>query len=221
MSRYPGIGIEEARVLGCLIEKQITTPEYYPLTLNALVLACNQKNNRYPVVFFDEEIVRFALDVLRQQKLVAMVSEAGARATKYKHYAPAVLGIDEAETAVLCELLLRGPQTPGELRTRAERMYSFPDLNQVQQILDRLSSPAEDSLVVKLPLVPGTKESRYMHTLCGPPAQTFAEGEIPAAEPRGEQRTNRLTTLETEVSLLKSQLQELRQEFDSFRRQLE
>ena len=156
----------EVRVLGALIEKDITTPDYYPLSLNALVNACNQKNNRDPVMTLDEDAVRAALDSLQLQRLAGPASGADSRVTKYEHRLQEVFNFDRREIAVLCVLLLRGAQTPGELRGRSERMYRFEELEDVHAALDRLSQ-REPPLVAVLPRQPGTKESRYMHLLSG------------------------------------------------------
>src|SRR5690242_11863623 len=150
----------EARVLGSLIEKDITTPDYYPLSLNALVNACNQKNNRDPVMTLDEGSVRDALSSLQEKRLAGPASGADSRVTKYEHRLQEVFNFDRRETAVICVLLLRGPQTPGELRGRSDRMYHFETLDDVESTLKRLM---DRQLVVVLPRQPGTKESRYMH----------------------------------------------------------
>src|SRR5580693_4286025 len=156
----------EVRVLGALIEKDITTPDYYPLSLNALVNACNQKNNRDPVMMLDEEAVRGALDSLQAQGMAGSAGGADSRVTKYEHRLQEVFNFDRREIAILCVLLLRGAQTPGEVRGRAERMYRFETLEDVHGALDRLSQ-REPALVAVLPRQPGTKESRYMHLLSG------------------------------------------------------
>lgn len=215
---------EEARVLGCLIEKQITTPEYYPLTLNALVAACNQKNNRSPLVMWEERTVVRALDMLREKKLASMITEAGARVPKYKHNAAEVIGLDEKDVAVLCELLVRGPQTVGELRTRCERMVAFVDLAQVQTVLDGLAARTQGPLVVKLPRQPGTKESRFSHLLSGePPA--IPEGELAApAEPARlavQAENERIAKLEQDVAALRQELADLRQQVTDFKKAFE
>src|SRR6516162_2130614 len=156
----------EARVLGALVEKDITTPDYYPLSLNALVNACNQKNNRDPVMSLDEASVREALRRLQEKHLAGPAGGADSRVTKYEHRIQEVFNFTRAETAVLCVLLLRGPQTPGELRGRTERMYRFEELSDVQATLQRLIE-RDPALVKMLPRQPGTKESRYAHLLCG------------------------------------------------------
>ena len=156
----------EARVLGALIEKDITTPDYYPLSLNALVNACNQKNNREPVMSLDEDAVRQALDALHAQNLAGPAGGADSRVTKYEHRLQEVFNFNRGETAILCVLLLRGPQTPGELRGRTERMHRFEALDEVNSALQRLIQ-REPPIVRILPRQPGTKEARYMHLLSG------------------------------------------------------
>src|SRR5215469_14172756 len=161
----------EARVLGSLIEKDITTPDYYPLSLNALVNACNQKNNREPVMNLDENAVRDALSSLQEKRFAGPASGADSRVTKYEHRLQEVFNFDRREIAIICVLLLRGAQTPGELRGRGERMYSFEALEDVESTLDRLMD-REPPLVTVLARQPGTKESRYMHLFSGDaPAQ--------------------------------------------------
>jgi len=156
----------ECRLLGSLVEKEVTTPEYYPLSLNALVNACNQKSNRDPVMNLDEAAVRDALDSLETQSLVRSVSPADSRVTKYEHRLQEAFNFYRHETAILCLLLLRGPQTLGELRTRSDRMHSFDDLSAVQSSLQHLMK-REPPLVQALPRQPGTKETRYAHLLSG------------------------------------------------------
>ncbi len=214
---------EEARVLGCLIEKQIATPEYYPMSLNSLVAACNQKNNRNPLVAWDEKTVVRALDSLRDKKLASMISEAGARVPKYKHNANEMIGLDEKDIAVLCELLVRGPQTVGELRTRGERMFAFGDLSHVQAVLDGFAS-RQPALVAKLPRQPGTKENRYLHLLSGPPP-AVPEGEtIAPIEPARlavQADNERIAKLEQEITALRQEIAELRQLFADFKKSFE
>src|SRR3989440_9399366 len=156
----------EVRVLGSLIEKDITTPDYYPLSLNALVNACNQKNNRDPVMILDEESVRIALSSLQEKRLAGPAAGADSRVTKYEHRLQEVFNFDRREIAVICVLLLRGPQTPGELRGRAERMYRFETLDDVQSGLQRLME-RQPPLVRVLSGQPGTKDSRYTHLFSG------------------------------------------------------
>jgi uncharacterized protein YceH (UPF0502 family) len=161
----------EVRVLGCLLEKQRTTPDAYPLSLNALRLACNQSTNREPVVDYDEALIRDALERLQRRGLTRFASGAGSRAAKFRHLLAEALPMDSAEQAVLCVLMLRGAQTPGELKQRGERMHPFADLSEVQQTLQRLS---ERELVMRLDRRPGQKEERYAHRL-GEPADDHEE----------------------------------------------
>jgi uncharacterized protein len=201
----------EVRVLGALLEKEITTPEYYPLSLNALVNACNQKSNRDPAVNFDEATVEQALHSLRDKGLLLSITGAGSRVQKYAHRISEKLNLGRPELAILCELMLRGPQTLGELRTRAERMHPFDDLDQVQSVIDRLPE-----LITKLERRPGEKESRFAHLLSGAPAVSQPEAETPVPL-----RHDRITTLETEVAQLRQELEDLRQQFAGFRKQFE
>jgi uncharacterized protein YceH (UPF0502 family) len=205
----------EVRVLGALIEKDITTPDYYPLSLNALVNACNQKNNRDPVMRLEEDAVRGALDLLQGQRLAGPASGADSRVTKYEHRLQEVFNFDRREMAILCVLLLRGAQTPGELRGRAERMYRFEGLEDVHGALDRLSQ-REPPLVAVLPRQPGTKESRYMHLFSGNAA---AAEPVRAAENPVNQ--DRLTILESEVAELREEIAGIQEQLAAFRKQLE
>lgn len=211
---------EELRVLGALIEKQLTTPEYYPLTLNAIVAACNQKNNRDPVVAYDEAIVVRTLDRLRDRHLASMVTTAGSRVPKYKHLFPETIGLDARDTAVMCELMLRGPQTTAELRTRCERFTPMGDLAAVQTVLDGLAQRPVGALVLRLPRQPGQKESRYAHLLGAPPAlDVEAPMEAATVQVRNEQQ--RLEQLESEVASLRTEVAALRDQLEQFRRQFE
>jgi uncharacterized protein YceH (UPF0502 family) len=210
----------EVRVLGALIEKDITTPDYYPLSLNALVNACNQKNNRDPVMTLDEDPVRTALDSLQAQRLAGPASGADSRVTKYEHRLQEVFNFDRREIAILCVLLLRGAQTPGELRGWAERMYRFEELEDVHATLDRLSQ-RQPPLAAVLPRQPGTKESRYMHLLSGnaPPAEVGpARTLISHSHSPGD---DRIAILENEVAELRKELAEMQQQLAAFRRQFE
>lgn len=206
----------EVRVLGALIEKDITTPDYYPLSLNALVNACNQKNNRDPVMTLDEDAVRAALDSLQAQRLAGPASGADSRVTKYEHRMQEVFNFDRREIAVLSVLLLRGAQTPGELRGRTERMYRFEALEDVHATLDRLSQ-REPPLVAMLPRQPGTKESRHMHLLSDVPLAVEAAQLADAAD-RGD---DRITQLEDEVAELRREIAEVQQQLGEFRKQFE
>lgn len=211
---------EELRVLGALIEKQLTTPEYYPLTLNAIVAACNQKNNRDPVVAYDEATVVRALDRLRDRRLAAMVTTAGSRVPKYKHLFPETIGLDARDTAALCELMLRGPQTAAELRSRGERFTPMGELADVLATLDGLAARPAGPLVARLPRQPGQKEGRYAHLLGAPPSM---ESEAPA-EPAAVQARNesqRIAQLEADVAALRAELAAVREQMDAFRRQFD
>jgi uncharacterized protein YceH (UPF0502 family) len=211
----------EVRTLGSLIEKDITTPDYYPLSLNALVNACNQKNNRDPVMTLDEDSVSNALATLQEKRLAGPASGADSRVTKYEHRLQEVFNFDRREIAILCVLLLRGPQTPGELRGRTERTYRFEALDDVTSTLDRLSQ-RQPPLVAVLPRQPGTKESRYMQLFSGdaPPADS-ARTPQPASDPARSCATDRLAHLENEVLELRRELAEMQQQLAAFRKQFE
>ena len=214
----PVLNPMEARVLGALIEKDITTPDYYPLSLNALVNACNQKSNRDPVMSLDENAVRDALYSLNEKGLTGAVSSADSRVSKYEHRLQEKFNLARGETAILCVLLLRGPQTPGELRGRTERMFSFNDLSDVQSALQRLIQ-REGALVKMLARQPGTKEARYAHLLCGEVegAEAASEAVVTSASLDG----SRITRLEIEVGNLKSEISDLRQQLEDFRKQFQ
>jgi uncharacterized protein YceH (UPF0502 family) len=208
----------EARVLGALVEKDITTPDYYPLSLNALINACNQKNNREPVTNFDEETVRLALRNLSDKRLAGPAGGADGRVTKYEHRLQEVFNFTRPETAILCVLLLRGPQTPGELRGRTERMHRFEDLDEVLSGLQQLMR-REPPLAKALGRRPGTKEIRYAHLLSGdveawePPAES--------ASSSGSADAERIIQLEEQVAALRNEIAELRQQMADFRKQFE
>jgi len=209
----------EARVLGCLIEKERLTPENYPLSLHSLTAACNQTTSRDPVVRWNEKTVEEALWNLRQKKLATLVMVAGARVQKFRHHLLDHYQLDPGEVALLCVLLLRGAQTPGELRSRTDRLHPFGVVTDVEASLTRLM---EDShpLVALLPPRPGQKEKRYVQLLSGPPetAETASvESSLPAAAPE----PSRLNLLEAEVATLKSELAGLREAFTSFKQQFE
>jgi uncharacterized protein len=213
----------EMRVLGALVEKEATTPEYYPLSLNALVNACNQKSNREPVMSLDEESVRHALRSLSDQ---ALVRSAGgdSRVAKFEHRLNELYNFHRHEIALLCVLLLRGPQTPGELRTRAERMYAFEDLDGVHSALNLLMR-REPPLVKVLPRQAGTKEARYMHLLGGgaaPPLPTNDDRIFGApAGNSASANAERIAQLEEEVNVLRRELETLREQFASFQKQFQ
>ena len=210
----------ECRVLGSLVEKEITTPEYYPLSLNALVNACNQKSNREPVMTLDEASVRQALHSLDGQSLARSVSASDSRVTKYEHRLQEAFNFYRHESAVLCVLLLRGPQTPGELRTRAERMHPFEDLSAVQSSLQHLMK-REPPLVKILPRQPGTKEARYAHLLSGDVEFAEANTEIASAANSPSLDAGSVAHLEEEIAALRKEIADLKQQFASFRKQFE
>jgi len=206
----------EARVLGALIEKDITTPDYYQLSLNALVNACNQKNNREPVMNLDETAVRDALSSLQEKRLAGPAGGADSRVTKYEHRLQEVFNFDRRETALVCVLLLRAAQTPGELRGRAERMYRFETLDDVQSGLQKLMD-RQPPLVRVLPRQPGTKESRFMHLFSGDIAVDYV---APAfSQPRGESLESRISSLQNELISLRSEVAGLRRELAEFKQQ--
>jgi uncharacterized protein len=213
----------EVRVLGALVEKESTTPEYYPLSLNALVNACNQKSNREPVMTLDEESVRRALRSLSEQ---ALVRSAGgdSRVPKFEHRLNELYNFHRHEIAILCILLLRGPQTPGELRTRAERMYAFEDLEAVHSALHHLMR-REPPLAKILPRQPGTKESRYMHLFSGDTAPVEHATTEPPTEAKNSARISqdgdRVAQLEAEIMELRRELNTLREQFATFQKQFQ
>jgi hypothetical protein len=211
----PLLDSEEVRVLGALIEKEATTPEYYPMSLNALVNACNQKTNRYPVVTYDDEIVLQAIDRLRDKKMAAVIVGSG-RVNKYAQRFSELLNLGRRELALLCTLLLRGPQTLGELAGRSERMHSFEDLEAVEHTLDRLAEHEAGKLVARLARSPGQKEARYAHLLAGEPAEEEAASFAPASSSTG---ADRITALENEVAALRADVGDLRRQLEEFQRQ--
>jgi uncharacterized protein YceH (UPF0502 family) len=212
----------EARVLGSLVEKQLTTPEYYPLTLNSLTLACNQKNNRTPVTAYDEATVAQALETLREKNLAYVFYGSTSRVPKYKHVLPEVMHLSPPELALICVLLLRGAQTPGELATRGFRLHEFSGLEEVESTLNLLISREPDPLVMRLPRQPGQKEARYAHLLSGEPKlEASAEGEGSAAPRRRTGDSERVDKLETEVVTLTMEVRKLQQQFEEFKKQFE
>jgi uncharacterized protein YceH (UPF0502 family) len=204
----------EVRVLGSLLEKEITTPEYYPLSLNALVNACNQKSNRDPLVHYDEETVEDALERLRDKGLLTTVTGAGSRVPKYGHRISDKLNLGRRELAILCELMLRGPQTLGELRGRTERLHKFGETSEVESVIEHMAE-----LVVKLPRRPGEKEVRYAHLLSGEITAVQSGEENPREEP--SPRQERIAALESDVALLRAEMEALKQQFAEFRKQFE
>src|SRR3954454_20262097 len=212
----------EARVLGALVEKEVTTPEYYPLSLNALINACNQRSNREPIMDLDEDDLRQALHGLEDDGLAGRARSADGRVTKYEHWLGEAFNFSRAESALICVLLLRGPQTPGELRGRTERMHRFEEISDVlaglQKLMDR-----EPSLVAVLPRQPGTKESRYAHLMSGPveaaltqpaAAPAYAPPYAPAFTGEATDQDGRIAQLEAAVAQLKSELDGLKKRFD-------
>jgi uncharacterized protein YceH (UPF0502 family) len=213
-----------ARVLGALVEKEITTPEYYPLSLNALVNACNQKSNREPVMDLEDDAVTAALRSLSDLELAGAADTNDSRVRKYEHRLQEAFNFTRPETAVLCVLLLRGPQTPGEIRGRGERLRHFEELSDVQAGLRKLMQ-REPPLVKVLPRQPGTKESRYVHLLCGDVTDSAGEAATLAREPvsvsNGGENADRIARLERELAGLKNEIAELQQQFAQFRKQFE
>ncbi|HEY4842717.1 MAG TPA: DUF480 domain-containing protein [Terriglobales bacterium] len=210
----------EVRVLGSLIEKDITTPEYYPLSLNALMNACNQKSNRDPVMQLDEDAVRDALGGLQQQRMAGPARGADSRVTKYEQRLQEVFNFTRPEIAVLCVLLLRGPQTPGELRGRTERLFHFEALEDVQSALQKLMQ-RDPPLAKVLPRQPGTKESRYAHLLAGDVIEAEVSVQASAAAERNPANADRIARLEEEVAELRREVGELKDQFERLRRQFE
>ena len=219
----PTLNPTELRVLGSLVEKAVTTPDYYPLTLNSLTLACNQLTNRDPVVAYDETTVVRALDGLREKRLATVFSGAESRVAKYKHTLTDALLLTPGEVGLLCVLMLRGPQTLAELRTRTERFQPFESLADVEEALTALSARQPQPLVVKLPRQPGTKEPRYAQLLGGP-IEIASPGTTPPLEPatvavRAED--SRFAKLEAETAALRAEVAELRAQLAEFRKQFE
>ena len=209
----------EVRVLGSLIEKDITTPEYYPLSMNALVNACNQKSNRDPVMQLDEDAVRAALEGLQQHRMAGPARGADSRVTKYEQRLQEVFNFTRAEIAVLCVLLLRGPQTPGELRGRTERLHRFEALDDVQSALQKLMQ-REPPLAKVLARQPGTKESRYAHLFAGDVGEGGAETGSPSLK-QNSGDDDRIGRLEAEVADLRRELGDVKDQVEKFRRQFE
>ena len=214
----------EARILGSLIEKEVTTPDYYPLTVNALLAACNQKNNRAPVVAFDEATLARGVYSLQGKHLLEFFSGASARVLKYRQLLTRHLELAPDEQAVICELLLRGPQTAGELRNRATRLHPFATLEEVQATLERLAARPTGPLIAELPRQPGQKETRVAHLLGdAPPTVEVVQAEIPlpAAMTAVMEESARLAELETRVVTLADEVAALKTLFQSFKAQFE
>ena len=208
----------EARIVGALVEKQLTTPEYYPLTLNALTAACNQKSNRDPVVSFNEETVTRALEDLREKNLVYVFYGSTSRVPKYKHMLPQVFELEPSEVAVMCVLLLRGAQTLGELRERTGRLYEFSGIGEVNETLDSLMR-RDEPLVVRLERQAGQKEARFAHLLCGEVAAALYTPKTSSANSAAE--NERIEKLEQEIESLRGELNDFRQMFEEFKKQFE
>ncbi|MBN9662792.1 MAG: YceH family protein [Acidobacteria bacterium] len=208
------LDLVEARVLGCLAEKDMATPEYYPLSLNALTNACNQKSNREPVVSYDEVTVREGLCSLRDRGLAAFVSEAGSRVEKFRHRLNERFNFTRGELAVLTVLLLRGPQTPGELRQRTDRMHSFEDLDALSHTLEKLAARDPEPVVRQLDRIPGMKEARWAHLLSGepvlPPSQTLDYAPV---QMHGSPLQERVERLEAELSSLRDEFERFKAQF--------
>lgn len=218
----PPLSDIEVRVLGSLIEKQVTTPEYYPLTLNSLTLACNQKNNRSPVTTFTENQVEEALNSLREKNLAYVFHGSTSRVPKFKHVAPEVLHLTPPEMAVMCVLMLSGPQTVGEIRTRGSRLYDFSGLEEVDETLHALSTKDTDPMVVKLPRQPGQKDARFAHLLSGDVnVEQLVEEQTSARAMRRSSDGERIEKLEAQVETLTSEVESLRLQFEQFKKQFE
>jgi uncharacterized protein len=209
---------EEVRVLGCLMEKKMATPEYYPLTLNALVNACNQKSNRDPLVAYDEETVLQAIDGLKKKQLALECNVS--RAQRYEERFDRDRNFNSQEAAVMCILMLRGPQTAGEIRGRTERLCSFGSINEVTDTMENLTSLG---LAVRMPRQAGQKEARYSHLMCGQPEE--ADHPVPVSQAPSPQDavagTARIELLEGKVAALSLELDDLKRTFQDFRRQFE
>jgi uncharacterized protein YceH (UPF0502 family) len=210
----------EVRIVGSLIEKESTTPDNYPLSLNALTNACNQTSNRDPVVAYDEDMVLHAVEALRKRNLVRAVQQSGSRVMKYRHMMADTMLLEPRQAAALCVLMLRGPQTVGEIKTRTERLASFDSLEQVEATLNELIQRQAGALVTRLPRRPGQKEARYAHLLAG---EVFVDAEAlePEAPVRASTSPDRIAALEQTVAELRSEVAELRGQLEAFRRQFE
>ncbi len=212
----------EVRILGCLIEKEITTPDYYPLTLNSLVNACNQKSNRSPVVSYEETSVVRGLDGLHEKGFSEKIYKSDSRVPKYRHLFTGKFNLSRREVAVLCLLMLRGPQTTGEIRGRSDRMYKFAGLNEVEEVLNGLMDK-EQSMLLKLPRQIGRKESRYMHLLSGKSGIEESESHVPeeVATLKVRAEDKRIARLEDELAALRREFNELKQEFSDLKSEFE
>ncbi|KMQ49779.1 Protein of unknown function YceH [Chitinispirillum alkaliphilum] len=220
----PKLSATEARVIGSLIEKEMTTPEYYPLTLNALVNACNQKSNREPVMNLTEKQVQDAIEELKEKRLAWQMNLAGSRVPKYEHNLRSLFPLDEKEMAIIAVLMLRGEQTSGELRTRAERMASFSSTDEVEQTIKALNDREEGPFVAQIPRRAGQKENRFVElfSVASEPDQSDENlTEKQSSEPQQLSLSERVAQLEGEVDSLRSELGELKILFSDFRKQFE
>lgn len=217
MTPLPILDLPEQRVLGSLMEKSKTTPDYYPMTLNGLTAACNQKSSRKPIVQFDDETVVMALNSLKKKGLIATVTGGSSRAIKYRHSFAVVYPLVPAEIAVICLLLLRGPQTPGEINTNSGRMYEFEDLEEVSTVLEKLAS-GDQPFIVQLNKRPGQKEARYAHLLAGMPDLSAAFDEDDDA--REEPARKSVNELEARVATLEQELAQLKEDFGKLMKEL-
>lgn len=207
----PVLNGEEIRVLGVLMEKSKTTPEYYPMTINAITAACNQKTSRKPVVQYDEQTVTLTLDVLKRKSLISTATGGSSRAVKYKHNFAIVFPVLPSEVAVICLLMLRGPQTPGEINTNSGRMYEFESLEEVQSVLEKLADP-QYPYIMQLPKRAGQKETRYIHLLAGTPDLTQYEVEDEHYSRPASDLEQRLAKVEEELAAMKADFDKLMKE---------
>ncbi|HXG68128.1 MAG TPA: YceH family protein [Blastocatellia bacterium] len=217
----PVLSAEEIRVLGSLIEKQITTPDYYPMTLNALTNACNQLSNREPVVAYDEQTVAQAFESLSRKQIVWTIKRGDSRVVKHGHLFAEAFDLNPQQVAVMCVLMLRGPQTAGEIRGRTGRLYNFADLDEVEATLQQLIDRENGPLVARLPRQAGRKEPRYAHLLSG---EVSVEEEVMPSRPEPVAASvddDRVARLEEEIAALRQELRELAQQFFDFKKQFE
>lgn len=216
----------EVRVLGALVEKEMSTPDNYPLSLNALTTACNQKTSRDPVVEYDEQTVLDAIESLRQRQMAAVLTGRDHRVPKYRHWLPETLRLGNRELAVLCVMMLRGPQTVGELKERTHRLHEFDDLSSVETCLQKLAEREPEPLAVQLPRRPGEREPRWAHLMSGEPVVTAEPEQRPVAAVHADGRPasdheSRIAALEEKVESLGEKMEQLTQQLESFRRQFE
>ena len=212
----------EARILGCLVEKERTTPDQYPLSMNSLITACNQKTSRHPVMELDETEVSNCIYDLREKSLVWQRASAGSRVAKYTHGLEEQLGLSDAALSLLAVLMLRGPQTAAELKAHTQRLCSFSSVPEVDEVMEQLIRNQNGAMAVRLPRQPGQKEERYAHLLCGEPDTSVPD--IPARAPRSTSPAvdpEQIGRLENEIAELKSQMEDLQQQFDTFRSQFD